>query len=266
MKGGIFMSIKKVLSYTLVFFFLLFSFMLFNTIRSSASVPAPAVLQNTFVYDQASILSDDTEKIVNKMLNELEAKTSAEVAIITTPSLYWNSLEDYANKLFNQLGIGKKGKDNGVLLLISADNKKVRLEIGRGLEGVLTDSISGRILDDYFVPYRKINDYDSAVYFTASAVANKIAASSGVVLNGTDENASVADAEELPDIFYTIIAIAIIIGMIILYFVNPDLFWMIILSFLSCGRSSSGGSSSHSGRSSGGSFGGGFSGGGGASR
>ena len=257
---------KNVLFYVTIFLFLLSSFILSFTIRSTASVPAPAVLQNTFVYDQASILSDDTEKIVNKMLNELEAKTSAEVAIITTPSLYGNSLEDYANKLFNQLGIGKKGKDNGVLLLISADNKKVRLEIGRGLEGVLTDSISGRILDDYFVPYRKINDYDSAVYFTTSAVANKIAASSGVVLNGTDENASVADAEELPDIFYTIIAIAIIIGMIILYFVNPDLFWMIILSFLSCGRSSSGGSSSHSGRSSGGSFGGGFSGGGGASR
>lgn len=266
MKGGIFMSIKKVLSYTLVFLFLLFSFMLFNTIRSSASVPAPEVLQNTFVYDQASILSDDTEKIVNKMLNELEAKTSAEVAIITTPSLYGNSLEDYANKLFNQLGIGKKGKDNGVLLLISANNKKVRLEIGRGLEGVLTDSISGRILDDYFVPYRKINDYDSAVYFTTSAVANKIADSANVTLNCTDENTTVADADEVPDIFYIIIWILIVIGMIILYFVNPDLFWIIILSFLSCGHSSSGGSSSHSGRSSGGSFGGGFSGGGGASR
>ena len=253
---------KNALFYATIFLFLLSSFILSFAIRSAASVPAPAVLQNTFVYDQASILSDDTEKIVNKILNELEAKTSAEVAIITTPSLYGNSLEDYANKLFNQLGIGKKGKDNGVLLLISADNKKVRLEIGRGLEGVLTDSISGRILDDYFVPYRKTNDYDSAVYFTTSAVANKIANSANVTLNGTDENITVADADEASGIFYIIIWILIVIGMIILYFVNPDLFWMIILS---CGHSSSGGSSSHSGRSSGGSFGGGFSGGGGAS-
>lgn len=104
------------------------------------------------------------------------------------------------------------------------------------------------------------------MYFTTSAVANKIADSANVTLNGTDENTTVADADEVPDIFYIIIWILIVIGMIILYFVNPDLFWIIILSFLSCGHSSSGGSSSHSGRSSGGSFGGGFSGGGGASR
>ena len=101
------------------------------------------------------------------------------------------------------------------------------------------------------------------MYFTTSAVANKIADSANVTLNCTDENTTVADADEASGIFYIIIWILIVIGMIILYFVNPDLFWMIILS---CGHSSSGGSSSHSGRSSGGSFGGGFSGGGGASR
>ena len=85
------------------------------------------------------------------------------------------SIENYSNNLFNTLGIGKKGKDNGVLLLFSRSDEKVRLEIGRGLEEFLTDSKCGRILDDYFVPYREDDDYTKATEMTVKAVLTVIA-------------------------------------------------------------------------------------------
>lgn len=227
---------------------------------SLEKIPIPTVEKNVYIYDDDNIIDDDVEKKLNKMLVELEKKTEAEFAVVSVKSLQDRSIEDYANNLFNTLGIGKKGKDNGALLLFSRSDKKVRLEIGRGLEGCLNDSKCGRILDKYFVPYRENDEYSKATEMTVKAVLNVLAEEYKINIQGVESDFSIDEAdsnsdEELPSWALIIIVIILIV--------------LIIIGAICCGGSSSGGNFGggfSSGGFSGGGFGGGFSGGGGASR
>ena len=152
----------------------LFVLVFFTTLTVSADIYIPSVKNNIYVYDSAKMLSAETVNRVNYMMEELEAKTEAEVLVVTVPSLDGYDIESYANRLFNTVGIGTKEYNNGVLLLIAQNEYRVRLEIGVGLEDVLTDSVCGRILDADFVPYRAKNDYNSAVLNTITSVSEKI--------------------------------------------------------------------------------------------
>lgn len=219
-------------------------------------IPIPTVEKDVYIYDEDNIVDDDIEKNLNKMLVELEEKTEVEFAVVSVKSLLYRSIEDYANNLFNTLGIGKKGKDNGVLLLFSRSDEKVRLEIGRGLEGCLNDSKCGRILDDYFVPYRENDEYTKATEMTVKAVLNVIAEEYEIDIQGLEKDLSVEDDSEDGLLLWVFIIIIIIFSATI-----------VIVAICGGGGSSGGGfyGGSSGGFSSGG-FGGGFSGGGGASR
>ena len=224
---------------------------------SVEKIPIPKVEKDVYIYDDDNIIDDDVEKKLNTILVELEEKTETEFAVVSVKSLLDRSIEDYANNLFNTLEIGKKGKDNGVLLLFSRSDKKVRLEIGRGLEGCLNDSKCGRILDKYFVPYRENDEYTKATEMTVKAVLNVLAEEYEINIQGVGNEFSVeneADSDDgLP------LWVWIIIGVFLA---------MIIITIIFSDGSSSGGSSGglSGGGFSGGGFGGGFSGGGGASR
>ena len=227
---------------------------------SSDKIPIPKVEENVFVYDEDNVIDDDVEESINDILVDLEEKTGTEFAVISVESLLNRSIEEYANNLFNTLGIGKKGEDNGVLLLFSRSDERVRLEIGRGLEGCLNDSKCGRILDDYFVPYREDDKYTEAAENTVKAVVSVIAEEYEVSIQGVDD-IMVADEENNED---TPLLLVIVIIVIIAFFVI-GLVLAIIYGDDSSG-SSGGFFGGSSGGFSGGSFGGGFSGGGGASR
>ena len=232
----------------------------------SEKIPIPSVKKDVFIYDEDNIIDDDIENNVNKMLVELEKKTGVEFAVISVQSLLDRTIEDYANNLFNTLGIGKKGEDNGILLLFSRADNKVRLEIGRGLEGCLNDAKCGRILDDFFVPYRELDEYSTAAEYTVYAVLNVLCKEYDITITGFDEatrsiqNYFSEDEEiELTPIQKLLLLIGIIVGLIILEFITGYLFGDgfgdgIVFLILSSGSSGGGG------------FGGGFSGGGGASR
>lgn len=223
---------------------------------TSEKIPIPTVEKDVYIYDEDDIIDDDVEKELNKMLVELEEKTEAEFAIVSVESLLDRSIEDYANNLFNTLGIGKKGKDNGVLLLFSRSDEKVRLEIGRGLEGCLNDAKCGRILDDYFVPYRENDEYTKATEMTVKAVLNVIAEEYEIDIQGLEKDLPVEDDSDdgLP-LWVWIIIILVVITIVVIGAICDD------------GSSSGGGFfGGSSGGFSGGGFGGGFSGGGGASR
>lgn len=235
-----------------------------------AQLLVPEVLKGVYVYDQGEFISDDQEEIINNLLVQLEEKTTVEFAVITIPSLNNLSIEQYAVRLGNKLGIGKEGEDNGILLLVSKTDTKVRLEIGRGLQGFITDSVSGRILDKYFVPSREKDNYDDACFNTVNAVINVIADSeeyefSGI--EGLDPSIAVeAEKDELTaaEVLGIIILIIILLivewltGMWLGYGFGDGIVFAILRIFLSS-RSSGGGSSS-------GRFGGGRFNGGGGSR
>lgn len=239
-----------------------------NTIDDSNSqIQVPEVLKDTYVYDQGNIISDDQETVINNLLVQLEEKTTVEFAVITIPSLNNLTIEQYAVKLANNLGIGKTGEDNGILLLVSKTDTKVRLEIGRGLQGFLTDSVSGRILDKYFVPSMEKDNYNDACFNTVNAVINCIANSedyefSGI--EGLDPDIAVEDEAGELTAGQVLGIIALIIFLLILEWITGCLFgsgfgdglvFMILHIVLS---SRSGGSSgSNSGKFGGGRFNGG---------
>ena len=259
------MNKKRIISCVmlLMVFTTLMSMLTGCTTSTSEKIPIPTVEKDVYIYDEDNIVDDDVEKKLNKMLVELEKKTEVEFAVVSVKSLLDRSIEDYANNLFNTLGVGKKGKDNGVLLLFSRSDKKVRLEIGRGLEGCLNDSKCGRILDNYFVPYRENDEYTKATEMTVKAVLNVIAEESEIDIQGLEKDISVeGDSDDgLPSWVGTIIVHIVILIIIISA--------IIIIRVFSDDDSSSGGFSGggfSGGGFSGGGFGGGFSGGGGASR
>ena len=225
---------------------------------NSDKIPIPTVEDGVFVYDEDNIIDDDVEEKINDMLVDLEEKTDVEFAVITVEDLQGREIEDYANNLFNTLGIGKKGEDNGLLLLISRSDERVRIEVGRGLEGCLNDAKCGRILDDYFVPYRESDEYTEGTELTVQAILNVLADEYDVQIQGVSEDLQVQE-EGTDDLEW--VKITLIVIMIILVTLR------FVISLIGDDDDYHGGGIFFGGGgSSGGSFGGGFSGGGGASR
>ncbi|MEW6558068.1 MAG: TPM domain-containing protein [Elusimicrobiota bacterium] len=124
-----------------------------------------------YISDFANILDDNTESELNSLVTQVEQKTSAEIAVVTVSSLDGMSVEDYANELFNKWGIGKKCKDNGVLVLVALNERKMRIEVGYGLEPVLPDGKCGEIRDKYILPYFRQNNYSEGIIQGTSAIA-----------------------------------------------------------------------------------------------
>ena len=121
----------------------------------AAQFPSP----QGYVNDFANVLDGDTRSRLNGLITDLEKKTTVEFAVVTVPSLKGMTVEQYANLLFKQWGIGKKGKDNGLLVLICPKERKMRVEVGYGLEAVITDGLAGSVIRHSFTPAFKQGDY-----------------------------------------------------------------------------------------------------------
>jgi uncharacterized protein len=135
------------------------------------SIPNPRARDGTWVTDMPRALTPATVAQLNAMIDELERTTGAELAVVVVASLDGQSVEDFAEKLFKLWGIGKAGKDNGLLLLWSRGDRKVRIEVGYGLEGMIPDGKAGAILDAYVIPKFKEGQFDEGLVAGVAAVA-----------------------------------------------------------------------------------------------
>ncbi len=115
------------------------------------------------VVDQAHLLSPSAISDLNAALATHESKTSNQVAVLTMASLEGQPLEDFSQQVSTAWALGKKGTDNGVLFLIAVQEKKVRIEVGYGLEGTLTDAKSSRIIRHEVVPRFRTGDFSGGV-------------------------------------------------------------------------------------------------------
>ena len=209
------------------------------------------------VSDYAGVLSRAQASSLESLLLDLERTTGAQVAVVILPSLEGGQIDDFANHLYERWGIGKKGEDNGALLLVALKDRKVRIEVGYGLEGILPDAKAGRIADKAILPAFRQNRYAEGVIGGAYALAQVIAADAGVELTG---GRPVVHAESRGRKGSPLLGLLFLILFIPLMIRHP--FLAILL--LSGGR---GGGFSGGGFGGGfGGFGGGLSGGGGASR
>ena len=116
-----------------------------------------------YVNDFSHVLSADTKRDLEQELTTFEATTSSEITIAVVPNMSGDYIESYAAKLFADWKIGKAKQDNGILLVLSIEERKTRIEVGYGLEGALPDSLAKSILDNEMTPRLKANDYDGAV-------------------------------------------------------------------------------------------------------
>jgi len=144
-----------------------------------AAIPAPS----GFVNDYAGILSSGAKSEISRLAERVEEKTSAEIAVITVKTTSPLTIEQYAVELFQKWGIGKEGMDNGVLILVAVDDRKVRIEVGYGLEGAITDLKSKVIINDLMTPAFRKGDYDIGVASGVVMIAKIIRDEYGVDLD-----------------------------------------------------------------------------------
>jgi uncharacterized protein len=115
------------------------------------------------VVDDAGILSADTQQKLDALLAEHEQQTGNQIVVATVKSLQGNDIAQYGYQLGRAWGIGQKGKNNGAIIIVAPNEHKVRIEVGYGLEGDLTDAQSAVIIQNTILPYFKKGDYDSGV-------------------------------------------------------------------------------------------------------
>src|SRR5215470_5654965 len=115
------------------------------------------------VVDEANILSAETRNAIASKLAELETKSGIQLVVATVASLQGQEIEPYANELFRTWKLGEKAKNNGVLVLVAPNQRRVRIEVGYGLEGTLTDALSKVIITNAIAPRFKAGDFNGGV-------------------------------------------------------------------------------------------------------
>jgi len=115
------------------------------------------------VVDNAGIIDAATEAALTQKLADFETKGSDQIVVATIPSLDGEEIEPYATRLFNAWKLGQTAKNNGVLLLVAKDDRKMRIEVGYGLEGTLTNQQATRIIEDDMVPAFRAGDFSGGI-------------------------------------------------------------------------------------------------------
>jgi uncharacterized protein len=227
----------------------------------------PAIAAPTFpalsgrVVDDAHVLSAQTQAELTAKLAGLEAKTGRQLVVVTLPSLQGYDIEDYGYQLGRAWGIGQKGQNNGALFIVAPSEHKVRIEVGYGLEPILTDALSSVILQTRVLPKLRAGDVNGGVSAGTDAIIAQLSA------DQADAQANVAKATQAAQP-HGGLPFGAIFGLVIFFIVFSSIFrghrgggmgWLLPLMILNSGR---GGGWGGGGWSSGG--GGGFSGGGGS--
>jgi uncharacterized protein len=214
------------------------------------------------IVDQANIITADTRSVIEPKLAELEAKSGIQLVVATVTSLEGQEIEPYANELFRSWKLGEKTKNNGVLLLVAPNERRVRIEVGYGLEGTLTDALSKVIITNAITPRFKTGDFSGGI---ARGVDDIITVLTTDASEWQKRPSLRLDNQQTSDPANWLLIAALII-LVALLIVSPGFRWLFLNLVLNI-ILSSGSSSGSGGSSSGGGFsgGGGSSGGGGAS-
>lgn len=216
------------------------------------------------VNDFANVIPSAYEQKMTAITTELYRKTGTAVVIVTMPDIGGAEYNDYATRLYSAWGIGKKGEDKGVLIFVTVKERKMRIETGYGVEGILPDGLVGEIRDNYVVPYLKQNKYGEGLLNGTLAVAQVISNNAGIKLTGQMPVKAPAKRSRSGLGFLPII---LIIAFFMFSSKRRGGSWLFFLPLLmGGGRGYGGGSGGSFGGFSGGfgGFGGGMSGGGGA--
>lgn len=226
--------------------------------------PKPTAAAGIYVQDYAQVLSAEDKSRLLSIGQELDNKTTAQLAVVTVKTLDGQPIEDYALAILREWGIGSKEKNNGALIVVAVQDRRSRIEVGYGLEGLLTDGLTGRIQDQAMIPYFRKGNYAAGIVNGYAVTASLIAKDAGVQLTAINSEQIAVPAkttnntdQEYPFWLKLLIGAGIVLLLIIdNLFLGGVLTQMLFFMFLR-GRGGGGGR---------GGFGGGSGGGGGSSR
>ena len=173
----LFLNIKKG---TPPFLFILA--LLLTPLASLAEQPFPK--PKGLINDFANVIPQSYEQKLVTITSELFDKTGTPVVVVTMPDIGGEDYNEYANRLYSAWGIGKKGEDKGVLIFVTIKERKMRIETGYGVEGILPDGLVGEIRDRYMTPYLKQNKFGEGLLNGTLAVSQVSAKDSGIQLTG----------------------------------------------------------------------------------
>jgi len=213
------------------------------------------------VVDQANIIQSDKRAAIEQKSADLEEKSGIQLVVATVNSLEGQEIEPYANELFRKWALGEKKKNNGVLLLVAPNERRVRIEVGYGLEGTLTDALSKVIISNAMTPRFKAGNYSEGI---SRGVDDIITVLTTDASEWQKRPSLRLDYQQPVDPASWILLAALFVFFILLI-VSPTFRWLffnVVLNVLASSGSSRGG---YSGGGYSGGGGGGFSGGGGSS-
>lgn len=171
-----------------------------------AEVPIPTL--TPFVNDFADVIAPQDEMAIQRLCEELENNTTAEIVVLTVKTTSPASIEEFAVKTFEKNGIGKKGKDNGILIVAAIDDRKWKIEIGYGLEPIINDAKAGRIGREFMTTYFREEKYGEGLYLTVQTL--------GEIIKGDSELSAQFDENNLEGAWIFIALLPMVILLVIL--------------------------------------------------
>jgi uncharacterized protein len=229
-------------------------------------LPAPT----NYVNDFAGVLSPQTLASLNSLCAQVDRQAHAQIAVVTIKSLDGEPIENFATALEDKWKVGMKGTDRGLLVIFVTTDRKYRIEVGYGLEGILPDGKVGDI-GRAMVPYLRQNDFDGAANLAVRQIAQTIAADAGVTLNLSSRPTRAPPPQPKPLTFGQLLGLGAVLLVVIFLLARlggSGLLGFLIGMFLGGGGGGGWGGGGRGGGGDGGGFGGfggGSSGGGGAS-
>jgi uncharacterized protein len=257
--------IDKALFRGLIFSALLMIMVTGQTTRSEGAETFPP--PHGAVNDFAGVIPSPYLGQMENIAREVLGKTGTAIAVATVETIGDNDPNDYANRLYRAWEIGKKGEDKGVLIFLAVKERRIRIETGYGVEGILPDGLTGEILDRYAIPYFKKGDFGRGLSETMTAVSSIVANAAGVTLTGArqPEQRPVRTGRKMGivQVLLLLAAVSFLLGTRQGRAMLP---WLLVLMMSGDGGRRSGGGFGGFGGGGFGGFGGGSSGGGGAGR
>ncbi|OLY47116.1 TPM domain-containing protein [Bartonella apis] len=153
-----------------IIFFIILAFSSVWTLSNASSGGLNFPELSNRIVDNAHLLSSETKTSLGTKLASLEQKTGDQIVVATLPSLYGYDIETYANGLFRHWALGQKQINNGVLLVVAPNEREVRIEVGYGLEAILTDALSSTVINAIIIPNFRNGNFDKGISEGVNAI------------------------------------------------------------------------------------------------
>ncbi|MBO7430271.1 MAG: TPM domain-containing protein [Spirochaetia bacterium] len=167
-----------------------------------------------YVNDYAGVISDKNKTAMEEVAKDLDDKTGAQIAVLTVRSMApYTSIDEFGMAVAEKWKVGEKGKDNGIIIILAMEERRIKIEVGYGLEGLLNDARVGRIIDKYIIPYFNGAEYGNGLRHGLFKIADIIGTEMNVELDSRTKEDHTA-AETLSMVVFFIIFISIFVLMI----------------------------------------------------